>query len=262
MKFLQYASDILKHWVVSDVKSKFTLRSSSIPSFKIAIPRFTSCFESLRPNQPFTIASFHQPFLSVVATLIKLFIIRTNPVISQSLTIGYTFLTVVWMARCWVKKLMSVVGLTCRSAPSCLFLSLTLTSKMFISPLDHSAVNLIVGWKALSVSINYFKESSPCSQIKNISSICLHHMRGFSSISCKIISSRSPMNRMAYGGANVVPFAIPLYCFNVFSMNWKSLFFKTISASPTKVSVVIFPLDLRKSRKIGKTFVFVLHHSI
>ena len=148
------------------------------------------------------------------------------------------------------------------SVSSFLFLSLTLISKRLLSYLDHSAVNLIVGWKALSVSINYFKESTPCSQIKNMSSICLHHMRGFSSISCKIISSRSRMNRIAYGGANVVLIAIPLYCFNVFSMNWKLLFFKKISASPTKVSVVIFPLDLRKSRKISKTFVFVLRHSI
>ena len=60
---LQYASDILKCWIVRDVKSKFTLKSSGIPSFKKAIPRFTSCFEYLGFNYPFTIASFHQPFL-------------------------------------------------------------------------------------------------------------------------------------------------------------------------------------------------------
>ena len=63
LKFLQYTSDILKRWVVSDVKSEFTLRSSGIPSFKKAIPRFISCFEYLRPNHSFTVATFHQPFL-------------------------------------------------------------------------------------------------------------------------------------------------------------------------------------------------------
>ena len=34
--------NILKHWIVSDVKSELTLRSSGIPSFKKAIHRFTS----------------------------------------------------------------------------------------------------------------------------------------------------------------------------------------------------------------------------
>ena len=32
----------------------------------------------------------------------------TNPVVSQSLTIGYTFLTVVWVTRCCIEKLISV----------------------------------------------------------------------------------------------------------------------------------------------------------
>ena len=73
------------------------------------------------------------------------------------------------------------VGLICRSVSSCLFFSLTLTSKKFISFFDHSAVNLIVGWKALVVSINCFKEFSPRSQMKNIPSIYLHHMCGCSS---------------------------------------------------------------------------------
>ena len=107
---LQYTSDILKRWIVSDVESKFTLRSSSslVHSFKKAILRFTSCFEYLRPNYSFTIAYFHQPFLYVVGALIKPFIIRTNPVASQSLTVGYTFLTMVRVTKCLVKKLMSV----------------------------------------------------------------------------------------------------------------------------------------------------------
>ena len=91
-KFLSHASDILKCWIVSDVKSEFTFRGSSILSFKKAISRLTSCFEYLRSHHPFSIASFNQPFLLVVAALVRLFIIRTNPVESQSLAGGYTFL--------------------------------------------------------------------------------------------------------------------------------------------------------------------------
>ena len=60
-KFLQYTSDILKRWTVSDVKSKFTFRSSGVPLFKKAILRFTSCFEYVCPNHYFTKAFFLQP---------------------------------------------------------------------------------------------------------------------------------------------------------------------------------------------------------
>ena len=132
------------------------------------------------------------------------------------------------------------VGVICRSVSSCLFLSLTLTSQKCISSFDHSAINLIVRWEPLSVSINCFKESSPCTQMKNISSIYLHQMRCCSSISCNILSSRSTINRMAYGEANLVHIAVPLNCFKVFSLNWKMLLFKAISAKSTKVSVVTF----------------------
>ena len=107
------------------------------------------------------------------------------------------------------------VGFICRSVSSCLFLSLALTSKKFISSFDHSAVNLIVGWQTLSVSINCFKESFPYSQMKNISSIYLYHVYGSSSMSSKILSSRSVINIIAYGGANVVRITVPLNCFQV-----------------------------------------------
>ena len=127
------------------------------------------------------------------------------------------------------------VGFICRSVSSCLFLSLTLTSKKFISSFDHFELNLIVGWQALSVSINYFKESYLCSQMKEISLIYLHHMRGCSSMPFKIISSRSVINMIAYGGANLLPIAVSLNCFKVFSLNWMMSFFKTISGSSNKV---------------------------
>ena len=43
---------------------------------------------------------------------------------------------------------------------------------------------------------------------------------------------------MEYGGANLVPIALPRFCLNVLSKKWKKLFIKTISVNSTKVSVV------------------------
>ena len=103
------------------------------------------------------------------------------------------------------------VGLTCKSVWSWLFLRLTLTSKKFISSLDHSAVNLIVGWKAISVSVTFFQESSSSSQIKNIPSIYLHHMCGCSLMPSRILSSRSAINSIAYGEANLVPITVKFF---------------------------------------------------
>ena len=78
------------------------------------------------------------------------------------------------------------------------------------------------------VLINCFKESSPRSQIKNISSIYLHHVHGCCLMSFKIPSLRSVMNIIVHGEANVLPIAVTLVCFKVFSLNWKMLLFKTI----------------------------------
>ena len=115
-----------------------------------------------------------------------------------------------------------------------------MTSKKSISSLGHSKVNLVVGWEALNVSIKCFKESFPFFQIKKISSLYLHDMRGYSWMSCKFFSLRSAVDRTAYGGKNLVPTGVHLNCFKVLSLNWKTLFFKATSASSTKVSVVTF----------------------
>ena len=44
-------------------------------------------------------------------------------------------------------------------------------------------------------------------------------MRDYSSMCSKILSSRSAINRTAYGGINLVPIAVPLNCFKAFSLN-------------------------------------------
>ena len=46
------------------------------------------------------------------------------------------------------------------------------------------------------------------------------------------------MNQMENGGANLAPIPVPRFCLSVLSKNWKQLFFKTISANSTKVSVI------------------------
>ena len=131
-------------------------------------------------------------------------------------------------------------GLICSSVPIWLFLRLILTSEKFISWFNHSAVNLIVEWESLSFSINCFEESSPCFQMENISSIYLHHIRGYRSMTSKILSSISAINTFAYGGANLVPIAVALNCIKVVSLKWKILLFKTSSESSNQVSVATF----------------------
>ena len=44
-------------------------------------------------------------------------------------------------------------------------------------------------------------------------------MRGFSLVSFKTLSSKSAINIVAFGGANLVPIVAPLNCFKVFSLN-------------------------------------------
>ena len=181
--------------------------------------------------------------------------IRTNAVASQSLTLRYTLLTMARVTRFLVKNWWVSFGFICRSVSICLFLSLTLATKNVVSSFDHSAVNVIVWWQALSVSINYFKESSSCSQMKNISLMYLQHMRDCSSISSKILSSRSTrMDIIPYGGTSLVPIAVPFNCFKVFSLTWKNLFSKTSSASSNKASVVTFFSSLHLSIFWGEVF--------
>ena len=44
---------------------------------------------------------------------------------------------------------------------------------------------------------------------KKMSSMYLHHIIGFSSKASRIFSSKSAINKIAYGEANFVPIAVP-----------------------------------------------------
>ena len=53
------------------------------------------------------------------------------------------------------------------------------------------------------------------------------------------------INSILYGGANVVPIAVPRICFKNFLPRVKTLFFTTVSASSTRVEVLtLFSLSL------------------
>ena len=65
-------------------------------------------------------------------------------------------------------------------------------------------------------------------------------MRECSSMSSKILSSLSAINRITYGVTNLVPIAVTLNYFKVFSLNWKMLFFKAISATAIKFQLSLF----------------------
>ena len=62
LKFLQYASHILKHWIVSNVISKFTLRSSGIPrSRRVSLDSplvLSMCVLAILLLQPLSISYF------------------------------------------------------------------------------------------------------------------------------------------------------------------------------------------------------------
>ena len=66
------------------------------------------------------------------------------------------------------------VVLTNRSFDTTPFLKVTSTSKRLTFSFDESAVYLIVEWNELVSLINSFSDSSPYSQIKNMSSTYLH----------------------------------------------------------------------------------------
>ena len=95
---------------------------------------------------------------------------------------------------------------------------------------------------------------SPCLQGRR----CLHHGYGFSSISLKTSSSNSAINNLLYGGANVVPIAVPHFYFfpypsSSFFLKTKNIVLKNNSASSTSVEVMT-SFSCLKSSRLGRTF--------
>ena len=145
-KFLQNASDILKHWVLSGIKSKLTSRSLGIHSFKKTVLRLNSWFGYLYPYHLFTTSlplsiSHFSKFLQRCWNLSlskKILLYLTAWLEVIPFLQWYEWRDVEW--RHW----RVLVGLICKSASSCLFVSVTLASKNFISSFDQLAVSLVI----------------------------------------------------------------------------------------------------------------------
>ena len=93
---------------------------------------------------------------------------------------------------------------------------------------EVSLVNLMVGWMWLNVVMKSASLSCPCVQIKNISSIKRHHTRGLYGAFSRAVASRDPINRLAYGGAILVPMAVRCFCKKNCPSNSKLLFLNMI----------------------------------
>ena len=91
-----------------------------------------------------------------------------------------------------------------------------MTSKKLIEIFDHSAVNFMVRYTLLIWTINDF---NLIFHKKNILSMYLHHKYGLYSDSLMITSSSFATNKMLYGGASLVPIAVPRFCFSTFFQN-------------------------------------------
>ena len=87
----------------------------------------------------------------------------------------------------------------------------TATSKKLIEVFDHSSVTFMVGCTLSILSMNDVNLSSPCSHKKNMLSVYHHHKYGLYSDSYIIPSSCSAINKMLYGGASLVPIAVPVF---------------------------------------------------
>ena len=68
----------------------------------------------------------------------------------------------------------------------------------------------------LEISVNYLR----------VFTYKIHHTRGLYGAFFRAVASRDPINRLAYGGAILVPMAVPCFCRKNCPSNSKLLFCK------------------------------------
>ena len=113
-----------------------------------------------------------------------------------------------------------------RSVPMRIFMS-----RKEISWVECSKVNLIVGWRLFMKSFMDWSCSVVPRKIRKISSMNLFQ-NGMAQIKAsRMVSSWRPMKRLAYGGAALVPMAVPTSWRKCLSMNERLLFFRMVSSS-------------------------------
>ena len=114
------------------------------------------------------------------------------------------------------------------------FLKLTFISRRAILSLSDSQVNLIQGSTSLRLFKKIFSFSSPCVHIKKISSMYLSHTKGCNCCVSKKLASNLSKKKHAYGGANLLPIAVPETCCLTLLLKSNQLFFNTNSSILTK----------------------------
>ena len=109
----------------------------------------------------------------------------------------------------------------CRSVDTLLSSKLTVRSKKLIHSLFDSWVKFILGGYLLRSSGKNFSFSSPCVEMKNVSSIYRYHPNSrYFCVLRKSVSNLS-MKIQAYVGANLVPIAVPDICCLTIPLNSK-----------------------------------------
>ena len=107
---------------------------------------------------------------------------------------------------------------------------------------DFSLVNFKNGWKLFKFSKNSSSFSSLSFQIKKMSSMYLSHTEGFTaSVSIELFSTLS-IKIHAYGGADLVPMAVPEICCLTFESNSKKLFWVQILPCQLNLQTELFYL--------------------
>src|SRR5436190_17175243 len=112
----------------------------------------------------------------------------------------------------------------------------TSTSRKVIFSLEYFQVKFKVE-ELLRLFRNSFNDSTPCCQIKKMSSMNLNHFRGLSFCFERNLDSNNPMKRLAYDGAMRVPIAVPFICKYSLSLNLKA-FIVNIKVTRFKRNVV------------------------
>ena len=82
-------------------------------------------------------------------------------------------------------------------------------SRKLMELLDNVAVNVIFGWKLLSVCVNFVRSNS-FGHIRKMSSIYLVSYNGCSSIVYKNLLKKTDINMLAMVGEKAAPIAVPV----------------------------------------------------
>ena len=142
--------------------------------------------------------------------ILKNLLLRTNPSKSELLAVQNGSFAVFSIAVIHAKVLVFVGGfdMQVRLNPAVVQVYGRVQERYFFSG-DHVAVNLMVGWRRLSLSMKFRNNDLPWVQMAKTSSINLHHSQGLMFWVSRNSCSSLPMDKLAKDGAIRVPMAVP-----------------------------------------------------